>query len=501
LFGGGTKMDLELDLESVPQGGFLSGRVLVQGGKKPLRITSLSVRVGKLKVELKEGASLPDVHMESVVEGVIASNEPLPPGAPKRFDFRLRVPSDVEPSRLGVSYKVVARADIPGVADPSADAKVKIVEGSVSDELTVEEILERWPNLASNDDALEEALRELHNACYSQRETLLAAESLLIQRFLGASSAKVKRLAFRTWANLVDNQVRPDHLRLLSEFAAQKQDAETIGEILTAVAKFAEEGTLPMVQQFSQHPDPELRAKLANELWSNARNDFPGKREVLNRLVADAEPAVRAAAITSLRFGYYDDAALMRWFATVVDQDQSAEVQAACLGALSRAHNHGLGELGLDVYERHLSNPSELVRQKLAESLDGQPEAAGPRVLRLVERLLADPDEEVRKTMAFQICNLEEFPAVAKLAQQSAQNDPSERVRQEALQAMAHVMPVAELIPYYERILANNPSERVWRGVIRGADRQIKEPAARAFLERLAAEPSERGAYARSRLA
>lgn len=62
-------------------------------------------------------------------------------------------------------------------------------------------------------------------------------------------------------------------------------------------------------------------------------------------------------------------------------------------------------------------------------------------------------------------------------------------------------MPVQPLIAFYERLLANNPSEDIWNAAIRGADRQIKEPVARAFLEKLAAQDSEMGAYARGRLA
>jgi hypothetical protein len=63
------------------------------------------------------------------------------------------------------------------------------------------------------------------------------------------------------------------------------------------------------------------------------------------------------------------------------------------------------------------------------------------------------------------------------------------------------MMPVAELIPFYEQLLAKDASEATWRPVIRGADRQVKEPVARAFLDKLAAQDSDMGKYARSRLA
>lgn len=502
LFGGGTKLDLHVDVESIAQGGQLSGHVTVHGGKKPLTLTSVSVRLNKVKVQMKEGSSLPDVKLSLVVQSELAKGDPLPPGSEKRFAFRFKVPADVETSSLGTSYTVSGHADIPGVADPSASAKLKIVEGQISDDLTVEDIIARYPGLeSSDDDELEEALRELHNACYSQRETLLAAEALLVPRFHGSASPEVKRGAFRAWANLVDNQVRPDHLRLLTDFAAQQHDSRMTREILTAVAKFAEEGTLPMLQRLSQHPDASLRADLAKELWHNARDDFPGKREVLGQLVGDADGEVRAAAVGALSGGYRDDAALLRWIAGLFAQDPDPEVQAACVGALSLAHHNGLGDVSLGVFEAALQSPHESVRSKVADSLSFQPEEAGPRVVRIVERLLADPSEEVRRDMAFQVANLEEFPEVVALGQRAAESDPSLRVRARAITALAHAMPVQPLIAFYERLLANNPSEDIWNAAIRGADRQIKEPVARAFLEKLAAQDSEMGAYARGRLA
>lgn len=42
-----------------------------------------------------------------------------------------------------------------------------------------------------------------------------------------------------------------------------------------------------------------------------------------------------------------------------------------------------------------------------------------------IERLLADPSEEVRRDMAFQVANLEEFPEVVALGQRAAESDPS----------------------------------------------------------------------------
>jgi hypothetical protein len=103
--------------------------------------------------------------------------------------------------------------------------------------------------------------------------------------------------------------------------------------------------------------------------------------------------------------------------------------------------------------------------------------------------------------MAFHIANLSEFPQVAALGQRAAQSDPSYRVRDRAIVALAYVMPIDQLVAFYERLLQSDSNEKVWNAAIRGADRQVKEPAARAFLEKLAAEDSDRGRYARSRLA
>ncbi|HEY2404636.1 MAG TPA: HEAT repeat domain-containing protein [Polyangiaceae bacterium] len=501
LFGGGTKLDLTLDVDSAPQGGQVSGKVVVHGGKKALSLTSLKVRVGKVKVQMKEGSSLPDIQTEQIAESVLAVDEALPAGVAKPYAFKLRLPAGIEPSSLGVSYKVLGHADIPGVADPSADAKLKIVEGTVSAMLTVEDILARWPGLeAASEEEILDALRELHNACYAQRETLLAAEPILIQRFQGASSPKVRREAFKAWANLVDDQVRPDHLRLLADVSAAQHDAQMFAEIVTAVAKFAEEGALPMLEQLAQNPDAGVRAKVGKSIRFDAKPEFPGRRELLNKLVTDPEADVRAAAIGALST-YRDDAPLMHWIAALATRDSEPEVRAACVAALNLAHNYGIGDLPLALYESQITDPSPVVRQAIAENLHWQPEAAKPRVLGLVERLFADSSDDVREAAAFQMCNLEQFPEIAQFGRRAALGDSSERVRHDALRSLASVMPLGELLPLYESVLASNPSERVWRGVLRGAGELVKERSARAFLEKIAKLDSAMGAYARDVLA
>jgi hypothetical protein len=59
LFGGGTKLDLKLDTNTIPEGGTLSGTLTLSGGKKPLKLTALKVRLVYVKVTPVEGQALP----------------------------------------------------------------------------------------------------------------------------------------------------------------------------------------------------------------------------------------------------------------------------------------------------------------------------------------------------------------------------------------------------------------------------------------------------------
>jgi hypothetical protein len=343
LFGGGTKLELKLDAGEVPAGGQLSGQITVQGGKKPLTVTSLFVRLLLVSVKTKEGSAVPDIDTRLLVDSTIASNDPLPPGEVKKYSFRFPVPTGLEPSGLSTSYTVMAQADIPGVADPKADTKLKIVEGRGDGLLTVDAICERFPGLRSADeDELTSALNSLHNACYSERENLLAAEPLLREVIRQSVFADVRREAFEAWANLVDNQVKKEHLAFLAETAKDCTEPKFFREVIKAAAKFAEEGARPMVESLARHPDAEIRLHMVNGLRFDAAHRFPGKREIIDGLARDPDSRVRAAAVEAWA-EWRDDPPLMRAVAALADTDPTPEVQVAVMSVMALVHNYGGG--------------------------------------------------------------------------------------------------------------------------------------------------------------
>jgi HEAT repeat protein len=279
---------------------------------------------------------------------------------------------------------------------------------------------------------------------------------------------RVRRAALEAWANLVFNRVQPNHLQTLYAVAnTPGLDDETFEQVIIAATKFAEEGALHLVQQLAEDPRAEVRAKVAENLRFNAAEKFAGKRELLVQLAQDPVPAVRAAAVGALSC-FTDDQQLMHWVANIADADPDPAVQAQCVATLSLLHHHGMGELALAVYEKHTQNPNAQVRSKIAEQLGWQPPAAMQRVWGIAQRLAQDPDEEVRRALAFQFCNMEKMPQLLPIAQHMAQQDPSAEVRREALGSMSALMPPQQAAALYAQMFAHARSEDDVCPLVRG---------------------------------
>ena len=490
LFGGGTKLELTLDAGQVPVGGMLSGRVTLHGGKKPLTLTALNVRLVYLLVRSKEGSSLPEIDTRVLLDQVLATGRDLPADAVQSFEFRFTLPDGVAPSGDGVSYKVMAAADIPKVADPTAEATFKVVEAAAGGgAVTLDEALQRWPALrGGDDDDLVDALRDVHLACYSEREFLQVLEPILAG-YIRTGSAPVRTQALEAWANLLDGFARKEHIKLLGDLlAAPTYDRGFMRELITAACKFADEGGLALVQGLARSPDPEIREEVAQQLRFAAADKFRGKLDLLQAMAADSVPAVRAAVISAYS-DYRDNKKLMAWVAEQFARDPSAVVQAACLDTLALAHHYGSGDLALKVFDDAVAHKSAEVRRKLAENLQWLPREALPRVRALAERLLADPSNEVRAAMAWHFINLREFPELAPLIRHAAEHDPDPHVRKEALTGMAALLPAAELLAAYRAALAAHPSEDLAWATFTGARSHADAAAVRGFVEELAGSP------------
>jgi hypothetical protein len=83
---------------------------------------------------------------------------------------------------------------------------------------------------------------------------------------------------------------------------------------------------------------------------------------------------------------------------------------------------------------------------------------------------------------------MDRFPSIAPLLQHAAQNDPSERVRKDALASLASVMPMEQVVPLYRQWLAAGPSQSVHWAVMDGV-RFKDHPLAKELLVEMTQSP------------
>ena len=293
MFGGGTGVELQLDATEVPVGGLLGGRITVRGGKKDLQLTSLNVRLLYVCVTAKEGSAIPDIDTRILLDNALTANQPLPAGAEQTYDFRFAIPQGTNPTAHNVSYRVTAVADIPSVKDPSSSVELKVIEGG--DLASLDEIYSRWPAFRGGATRpLVDALWDFRNACYSEKETLLVAEPLLAG-LIRTGAPEVRGPALEAWANLLDGQVRREHLRVLQDLVGADLDESMTKKVVEAAAKFADEGALEFVQGYARHHNPEIRRELAQALRFAASDRFKGKKELLIAMAPDPDAGVREA--------------------------------------------------------------------------------------------------------------------------------------------------------------------------------------------------------------
>jgi HEAT repeat protein len=310
-----------------------------------------------------------------------------------------------------------------------------------------------------DEEALKKALYELHLACYSESGELLRVEPLVGQ-LMFQRTGEVRMKAIEAWGNLVDKHVEPQHLQALYAVAnTPGLDEDTFEQVIIAATKLADDGALAFVQQLAAHPTASVRQKVASNLRFNAAEKFNGKRELVVQLAQDAAPEVRKAAVGAMSC-FRDDQQLMYWVANLSDQDASADVRAECIASLSLAHYHGMGELALAVYEKHVPDPDPTVRQSIARQLGSQPPASLQRLWGIAQSLAQDPDEQVRRALAFEFNNMEKLPQLLPIAQHMAQHDVSMDVRKDALSGMAALMPPQQAATFYGQLMTQARTEQ-----------------------------------------
>lgn len=493
MFGGGTKLELRLDTDKIPEGGTLSGSLSLSGGKKPLKLTALKVRLVYVKVEAQDDSPLPKIDMQVLLDNTVVANGDLPPGSLQKYDFSFKVPTGTDPDG---EYRVMAVADIPKVKDPKAEAKLTVIspdsEGAnqgIFSRLTgkpnEDEILAQFPGLMSADeDERSDALHDLTCAAYDDDNNFVNIADYL-GRMMNEGSVEIRAAALEAWGNVLNNRAKPEHIQALSTMAADptvSANLRLMREVVTVTAKFAEEGAAQLVHWFAQHTNPEIRKEMADRLRFDADDEFMEKRAVLTALVADPDPGVRASAVGGLS-EYNDEAAMVNDFAQRSMSDPSPDVQAACLSALTLSHHHGFADLVFSTYQQHLQNQHVKVRKELAESCHWLP--TDPRLATIVQALLSDGSPEVRRAMAWQGVNMSDHPELRELFMRAC-DDPDEEVAQNALKSMGRLLGWDTAVQFYRQRMAARPTESTYWGVYYGICYDLEEPPARALMQELA---------------
>lgn len=495
LFGGGTQLELTLDLDKIPPGGTVAGTITLSGGKKPLKLTALKVEVVAVLVESKVDDDFPKIDVKVLASMILAQDRDLAPGSRNKFELRCKLPDDANPA---ATYKVVATADIPGVKDPSAEAALKVVGASRSAfaglksvlgmGASEDEVLGRFPGLLSRDtDELEGALHELQCEAYDRDNNFTGAHAFLLRLVETHREADVRRAALAAWGTVLDNRAKPEHIRALEALAGRDLPPDLMEEVVTVAAKFAEEGAMPLVQQLARHPAPQVRARLATAMYLDADSELAGRRELILGLCQDADVGVRAAAFGACA-SLVEHLDVVGWVAASAARESSPEVQRACISAIALAGNYGGADLLFQTYLAHVQhNPSAEVRQEVADALHWLP--ADPRLTQLVELLFADPSAEVRRALAWQGNNMSEHPELRDHFLHAATSDPDEGVRADALRGVDKFLGLPETVGFLRQRLAHDRNEKAHWAALNAIEDHMPAREARELLQELSRGP------------
>jgi uncharacterized tellurite resistance protein B-like protein len=496
LFGGGTKLELQLDTAVIPEGGTLSGTILVSGGKKPLQIDALKVRLVYVLVTPSKEGGLPKIDLKVLLDNTVVSNQALPPALVQKHTFSFAVPKGTDPSG---TYKVVAVADIPGVKDPSAESELKVIppyvgkggSGGILGKImgnkhTEEQVLGQFPDLLSADeDELRSALFALQCEAYDRENNFTNIDKFLANKMM-SGSPEIRETALAAWAVVMDNRVKPENIKTLESLANDQHiSRRMLNEVIAAAARFAEEGALPLVQRLTQHPDPEVRAEMATRLRLDADEKLVEKKQLLIQLAKDPDQEVRAAAFGGLN-GFASDPQIANWLVSSSFSDPSAAVQSACVSALSLIHHHGMMDLLQTTYMQHTQNRFSEVREELTNSLMWIGD--DPRTANIIGALLKDPSVEVRRKMSWQGTNMSDHPEFGSMFMQSL-NDSDEEVRANTVGNSPLFMPLQDAIALAKQRFSAEPTKHMAWACLNVA-RRGKEQGNLGYMQELTQMPN-----------
>lgn len=494
LFGGGTELSVALSSPNVIAGGVVAGKITVTGGKKPLTMTSLTVSVVFVNVTSSGDSPIPKIELRQLTQTTVVANQALPPGSTQSFDFTAQLPEGLDADG---KYKVIARADIPGVKDPSAEADFKVITpgakrgllGGLLGGNSESDLLGRYPGLLSHEeDEQFTALCELRGDAYGEKASKLVGIAPWLLRFVKTGPEDLRDEALETWATILNGRARPSDIKELEALALDSADLsrDLRRALVGATVKFADEGAGPLLQRLAQDPDPDIREQVARSLYLDADDDLPSRYQLVAALTSDPDVSVRRAAASALAPFTADPTAMQR-AVEIASSDPSPDVRAEALEAIALSHYHGMLELVVSAYQAHLQSPSSEVRKAIAGRLSTLP--ADPRVGAMVQALLGDRSSEVRKHMAWSGVNMSDHPQLAPLFRHVAEHDADDEVRAEAVYGMRGFLAPADAVAFARARLAADPTERMAWTALSVARSSDDDPAGRAFLQELTRSP------------
>jgi HEAT repeat protein len=451
--------------------------VTLTGGKKPYPVTSIKVQLIFVSVQSKKDSPIPDIKTSVLINNAVAAGFTLNAAEVKNVPFTLQIPGGTTPSSGGlkgailspggpsVSYTVQVLAEISGAKNPSAKCDLKVIDGSNA--ASIDSVYNRWPALRGTaEQPLLDALRDLR---YAHRQDdpendLMIAEPLLA-RLMKDGTPAVRREALGAWASVIEGRAKKEHMKALVEAAQKDPDKELLREAVEAGGRFLKVGAFDFVAQHVTHPDADVRRSVASGL-RNA-NDEPKARQLLEKMLVDADPEVRATAIGG--FGNSNDKPSIEKVAKMIDTEKEEAPLKACASALAMCGFSGPREIALPALDKLSKHANSEVRKQVANQIHCMLYQGRTEAMPVVERLLNDPEVEVRKECAWYMRNAMQYTgAVTPLLKKIVGSDASQEVRGAAAGSLGSMQPPEEAAKALKDILATKPSKEVVRGVIDG---------------------------------
>lgn len=346
-------------------------------------------------------------------------------------------------------------------------------------------ILLRYPGLRSGAHEEQEAAltRVYMDTIGSDVAPLLAIAPVLLH-LAAVCADEIRETALRAWARIVGGRARSSDLdgleALLYESRAFGRDLRN--DVAYAAAHLANHGTDSVLRIFAESPDLQVREAVARTLSVCLEKEIPVYYELAMALSRDVESSVRVAVIRVL-LSFKEDLAVVQRALELIESDPSLEVRADAFGVIKNAHQLGLLERLLALYQAHLSSPSSEIRAAVAFCVSSLP--FDPRVAPMVETLLADPDPEVRRSMAVSGDGMTQHPGLAPLFRRAAEHDPDEQVRAAAAGGMRGFLSPEEAVAYARARLAAEPTSIMAWSAFWVAREHMKLPCAQDLLREL----------------